>query len=514
MKKNIGFSIGYVTVIMIFSRLMSLVGTQVYMAHFGASGDYINIYSYAIQIPNTIFNCIGTALATIVIPIYGGYVAKGEEKKAHDFANNIITITIMLSVVLVAVGMAVSPVIVKLTSFSSTEQTYSFAVKALMIMMPVMIFYGQNYIFQGILQSHGKYSWPAFVSVPSSLIVIFYVFLLSDKFGVYGLLIATAAGICMQALILIPPVFKTGYRYRFSLNLKDEDIRHAGRLALTVFIGVSAYQLNMFYNVTMIARFKGMVTLLTYVQNIVIYMVLAFIYSVTAVVYPKLSAKAAVDDMEGYRTVLNNVLNMAILLLVPITFGCISVRTQFLDLIAKWGKITQDDAEKAALLMALYSIGIIGIGLKEILDRAFYAIKITKISALNGFVIMLINIAASLVLIRFMGAYGIPLAYSVSSLCGMIFLLVMLRKKAGNYLENTLSVFIKSIVASGVMSFAIYFINEVFDAKISSDTLIARTVKLAVPAFAGIVVYGIMTVILKVPEVRKITDKIFKKVKN
>lgn len=72
-------------------------------------------------------------------------------------------------------------------------------------MMPVMLFYGLNYIFQGILQSRGKYGFPAFVSVPSSLVVIFYVFALGDKYGITGLLIATFFGLSLQALILIPP---------------------------------------------------------------------------------------------------------------------------------------------------------------------------------------------------------------------------------------------------------------------------------------------------------------------
>ena len=178
-------SVSYVMVIMILSRLLALVSTQVYMSFYGLD-SYLNIYSYAITVPNTIFNCFGTALSTVVIPIYAGHLAKGNALSANRFADNIITISTVFTAILVAVGMAISPFIVKLTAFTKPGE-YEFAVKALMIIMPVMIFYGLNYIFQGMLQSNGKYGWPAFVSVPSSLVVIAYVFLLGDKFGIGGL---------------------------------------------------------------------------------------------------------------------------------------------------------------------------------------------------------------------------------------------------------------------------------------------------------------------------------------
>ena len=65
-------------VIMIASRLLALFSSQVYMSVFGTDNIYINIYSYAINIPNIIFTCIGTALSTVVIPIYVGHKAVGE----------------------------------------------------------------------------------------------------------------------------------------------------------------------------------------------------------------------------------------------------------------------------------------------------------------------------------------------------------------------------------------------------------------------------------------------------
>ncbi len=505
-KTSVLSNISYVMIIMIFSRLLSLVSNSVYTSFFGAQDLYLNIYSYAIAIPNTIFNCFGTALSTVVIPIYASLLAKGENTRAKKFADNIITLASAFTLVLVVIGMALSFVIPKFTKFSDGA-AYSFATKALMIMMPVMLFYALNYIFQGMLQSKGKFGWPAFVSVPSSLVVILYVFTLGDRFGVTGLLIATFIGLSLQAIILIPPLYTSGYRYSPIFDLKSEDIKQAFSMTLPVLVGVSAYQINMFYNTTMIARFDGMTTLLTTVQNLVVYMVLAFVYSVTAVIYPRLTELCALSKMDEFKSELCDILTNVWTLLVPITFGFIAVRRPLLSLVLEWGKTGEDSIDAAAMLCFMYCIGIIGVGSKEILDRAFYALKDTKTPAVNGFIIMGVNIVSSLVLIRFIGAYGIPLAYSIASLSGLCVLLYLLRRKIGTFAKGAGAEFVKCTLSGAVMFAAVTIIKNVLSKHIFVNVVLDRIFDLFVPVAVGILIYAVMICVLRVKAARKFLSK-------
>jgi len=511
-KFNIAGAIGSVMVIMIASRLLSLFSAQIYMSVFGTDSIYINIYSYAINIPNIIFTSIGTALSTVVIPIYVGHNAVGRKKEAKLFADNIISVSMILTLILVLFGMALSPLLVKFTGFSADKESEAYAVKSLIIVMPIMFFYALNYIFQGMLQSNGRFKLPAFVSVPSSVIVIGYVVFLSDRFGVTGLLFATILGLSMQAFILIPPLYKDGYRYRARVKLKDPDIISAGKMALPVLIGVGAYQLNMLFNSTMIARYdKGMVTILTFVQNITIQMVLAFVYSITAVIYPKLTESYAKGDINEYKSTLGSILKNVTVLLVPISFGFISVREPLLNLLVAWGRVSSESVEKAEIFLSLYAIGILGIGLKEILDRALYSIKNTRISAINGFVIMFVNVVLSLVLMNHIGAYGIPLAYSVSSLVGVANLMWQLKKQTGSYAPGLFTELLKSVLASLVMWLIVYFITNMLNGIILSDAFISRIIKLCIPALSGVVVYVVSAFVLRISSVREFAGKFLHK---
>ena len=513
-KTNIFSAIGSVMVIMIASRLLALFSSQIYMSVFGTDSVYINIYSYAINIPNIIFTSIGTALSTVVIPIYVGHKAVGEGEKAKKFADNIISVSMVLTLILVILGMSISPVLVKFTGFGKEAETKIYAIKALMIVMPVMFFYALNYIFQGMLQSEGQYRLPAFVSVPSSIVVILYVLFLSSRFGVTGLLYASLLGLSLQALILIPPLYKNGYRYKIRLKLKDPDIINAAKMAVPVLIGVGAYQLNMLFNSTMIARYdKSMVTILTFVQNITIQMVLAFVYSITAVIYPNLSKSYAKGDINSYKETLGGILKNVSVMLIPITFGYISVRESLLNLLVAWGKVSPESVKKAEIFLSFYAIGILGIGLKEILDRALYSIKNTRISAINGFVIMFVNIALSILFMFYIGAYGIPLAYSIASLAGVANLLWQLKRKIGSFAKGLLSEILKSLLIALVMWLMVFLIQNVLNLYLNGNNIFIRILKLGIPAGFGAVIYVVLGYFVNLSFIRDLADKLLKRKK-
>ena len=508
-KKNIAGAIGSVMFIMIASRLLALFSSQVYMSVFGTDSIYINIYSYAVNIPNIIFTCIGTALSTVVVPLYVGHKALGEEEKAREFANNIITIASVLTLGVIVVSVFFSPVLVNFTGFSQTSAGKTYATKALMLVMPVMLFYAWNYIFQGMLQADGKYRLPAFVSVPSSLVVIVYVLVFGERFGVTGLLVATIAGLSLQAFILIPPLVKGGYKYKPRLRLKDPDIIKAAKMTVPVLIGVGSYQINMLFNSTMIARYDAtMVTLITFVQNITIQLVVSISYSVTAVMYPKLSECVAKNDMAGYKDNLGNVLKSVMVLLIPITAGYISVRGPLLDFLVGWGKVQASSVSKAEIFLSLYAIGVVGIGFKEIMDRAFYSLKNTWISAVNGFVIMAINVVLTLVLRRFLDAYGIPLAYSIASLVGVFNLMFILKLKIGSYAPGMVKEVVKSVVCSLVMMVVVWLASKGLGRVIVGDNLINKVVVLGLPVVAGVVTYAILGYATGIEAIRFYAGKI------
>ena len=141
-------SIGSVMILMLVGKLLSLLANQVYLSYFGADNEQLNIFSWVLQIPNYLFQSLGTGLSSTVIPLYAALLAQKKQQEASRFGSNIICITSLGMVVLIGLGLAISPLLPQLTDFNDK----AYAVKALMIMMPVMFFYAMTNIYQGILQ--------------------------------------------------------------------------------------------------------------------------------------------------------------------------------------------------------------------------------------------------------------------------------------------------------------------------------------------------------------------------
>ncbi|HEX9060299.1 MAG TPA: murein biosynthesis integral membrane protein MurJ [Clostridia bacterium] len=503
--KSTAKSVGTVFIIMMLSRTLSFFANIKYMTYFGI-GLNMDIYSYAQQFPNIIFNSFGTALVTVVIPIFGGYIGTKDDKKAHKFANNIITLSITFAAVLALIGIALAPVFPLFTRFKSSG--YDFAVTSLRIMFPVVIFYAMNYVLQGVLQSLGKFNMPALVSIPSSLIVILYVYFFGGKFAIPGLVVATFIGLAMQGLILIPPLYTTNYRFRPSFNLFDDDIKKAMLLVPPVLLGTCAYQVNMLFNVSASANFKDTVTIMAFVQNLILNSALAFIYSITAVIFPKLTMLASQNNMEAFRENLIKVIRYIIFLLVPATFGFVLMRHQLLNLVIGWNKVTKENVDLAADILALYSIGITGIGIKEVVDRAFYSLKNTIWPAINSIVVVAVNIIASLVLMRFKGPLGIPMAYSISAITGMVVLLCLLRMQIGEFgLKKLIGPVLKVVLSCIIMALAVILCTRLLSGFESGHAFIVKGVHLFVPAMVGALVYFSCTMLLKVEEAPELLSR-------
>lgn len=515
-KKNYLRSIGSVMIIMLVGKLLALVASQVYMSTLDPKSEYLNIYSWAITIPNNIFQSFGTALTSVVIPIFAALLVKEKKKEADRFASNVICVSGALTLLIVALGMGLSFVLPSLTDFADKDYT----AMALRVMMPVMLFYCLCYIYQGILQSHGHFRSAALVNLPSGIMIIAYILAyrgffadrVSNKTAVTGLLIVTAAGLFMQFAVLLIPARRAGFAFRPVFDLKDGDLRQAGRMTLPIILGASAYQLNMFFNNTMMTNVASdKVTLFNFVQNLIISSVMTMVLAITSVMYPTLTKHAAAEDMDGFNATLSTTMGGTYFILAPLAVGLITLRIPFLSLISMHGEVTYDNILTEAGFLLMYALCIVFLGFKEIADRAFYSLKSTKISAVTGVLIMLVNVALGYVLSRHtpLGANGIPLAYSAAAAVGTVFLVLMLRKRVGAFGHRLTETVIKSTVAALVMGCAVYGVYYLLcKNSLEGASVSRRLICTVAPTAAGIAAYFLLSLALRIPPMAKVTDRL------
>jgi len=484
-------------ILLILSRFMALLSNMVTMTHYGVN-LYMDIYSYAVQFPNLIFSSFGTSLTTVVIPIFARHIGTGRKEEAYNYAHNIITISLLFTAALALFGIGFSPYILKLTRFKT--EGYDFAVFALRIMFPVVIFYGLNYILQGMLQSLGKFTMPSLVSAVSNFIIIFYIFFIGDKYGIKGLLIITFIALSSQAIILIPPLLSTGYRFKPLFQLNNRDVKTAFKLIPNVLVAGSAYQLMLLFNITVLANFEDSVAVVTMVQNLILSVTLTFIYAITTVLFPRFTILIAQGKLEELKRNMKRTVGVILFVLIPLTAGIVATKFQIIDFFYGWGKFTSDNVEFASSVLALYSLGIAGIGVKEVFVRVFYSFKDTKTPALIEVVTVAVNVLSILLLIKPMGVWSIPIAHSLSSLVGGVLSTFMINKKIGVFTTDIRKVkFVVKIIASSIIMFlSVNIIGNQLRIWPNYAPHVQKALELFIPVVTGVVVYFICACLFRI----------------
>ncbi|MCL2187396.1 MAG: polysaccharide biosynthesis C-terminal domain-containing protein [Defluviitaleaceae bacterium] len=417
----------YVAVLSFVSRILTFVGRTLYIGKFGAAHPFLNAFVFALQVPQVLFNVVGTALSTIFIPVYNGLLAEEKKNDAKKFIDNVLSIALVLLILLALAGVWGAPWLARFVGgadFGGRE----YLTFALRVLLPAMVFFGVSAVFTGLLQSHGKFKLPALVSAPGGVLLIVYLVFFSERFGVTGLIYVTLLGGVLQPMLLLPAVWRLGYRYRFALNFKNEHIRAAGRLCLPVLVSVASYQAHFLFAHSMALRL-GYAAVMEYAQQLVQVFIMLIVLAVAAVYFPRLSALWAKKEAVEYADNLRNAMVCTIFLVLPAAAGLILLRFEIMGVLLNW-RGNSDTYRIAGNLMAIFAIGLVATSVKEIADRGFYAMKDSRTPAVFGVVIMAMNIGATLLLLPRLGIYAMPVAYGVAAVAGTSGLLVRLHRKA------------------------------------------------------------------------------------
>jgi len=91
----------------------------------------------------------------------------------------------------------------------------------------------------------------------------------------------------------------------------------------------------------------------------------------------------------------------------------------------------ENDVILVSGVLFYYGLGLIGLGIRDVLSNSFYALKMTRIPLINSIEMVILNVVTSIILSRFMGLNGLALGSSIATIFGAINLYIKLEKQIG-----------------------------------------------------------------------------------
>ncbi|CCJ34303.1 murein biosynthesis integral membrane protein MurJ [Caloramator australicus] len=499
----------------ILSKLLGFLRETLLAFRFGASYD-TDIYTFAIGLVMLIFGSIGSGIGTTFIPILTEFIEKKSKEDRVRFVNNVINIVGIIVIGFILFGIIFSKYIVMLFApgFRGDLVVFNRAVAVSKMMFISMIFIAMQSIFTGILQSHKEFTAPAFVGVLMNVVIISYLALLAGKFGILGLTLATILANFVQFVFLVPKFKGLGYRYEFYFNFKDENILRMVKLMVPVIIGTSVSQVNFLVDRMLATTVgEGSIAVLNFANKLNMFVYGIFAVAITTVIYPTLSTYSAQENLKAYKDALIKGINVILLIMLPATMWMMVLRQPIVDIVFKRGAFDNNAAYLTSLALLFYSPGMIFVGVRDVIGRAFYSIKDTKTPMINGVVGVVLNIILNIVLVKIMGVSGLALATSISVIVVTLLLIRSLNRKIEDIgMKKLISSFNKMLLSSLVMGAVVFVLNKFLQLKFGTGFK-GDVISVFGCAFVGALVYFGMIHIFKLEEYVYFVNIVKKKLK-
>ena len=244
---------------------------------------------------------------------------------------------------------------------------------------------------------------------------------------------------------------------------------------------------------------------IVYAQRIMQLPINIFAYAIAMSIFPTMVEHFTKDDMDEYKKDLSLGIRNVTFIILPCAVGIISVRVPLVRAVYLQGNFEPENVPILATLLALYCIGMIGYSVRQVVLQGFYAVKETKTPVTINIFILCLNMLLTVTFVKFWGANGIAIAYSVAGLVSVATQTYFLRRKVGPIRGSEIrDSILKCLVSCVVMFIVVTAAIIIFEHSISVETKLNQFIELIAMIAIGGITYLMMALILKMEELTSI----------
>ncbi len=368
------------------SRITGLLREHVIGHYFGVDSPVADAFRVAFRIPNMLNNLFGEGvLSASFVTVYAKLRALKDDDAADDLAAGVFSLLAVVCAILVAIGVAATPLLIYVLAPGFKEESRELAIKLVRILFPFTGLLVMSAWCLGVLNSHRKFLLSYLAPVALNITVIVIAVWAGGTRTENQLVVIVAwgfvVGAALQFLVQVPSVLKFLPDFQPYLDFRSPHIRQVVKNFGPVFVSRGVVQLSAFVD-SIIASLlgQGAVAAFGYAQVISILPISLFSMSVSAAELPALSSAVGSNEQiaETLRKRLAVGLRRIAFFIVPSAVAFLVLGDVIVAVLYQSGKFSHADSVWVWSILAGSAVGLLATSLGRLYSSTFYALLDTK----------------------------------------------------------------------------------------------------------------------------------------
>ena len=518
----------------IASRVLGMVRAAMVLAVVGAglTGD---AWDVANTLPNIIYLLLaGGVLNAVLVPQITK--AASHADGGREYVDRLLTIAIIGIAVVAVVFTVAAGLLVELYSTAKwNADVRSLSIAFALICMPQIFFYGLYTLLGQVLNARNHfaaYMWaPARANIVAIGGMAFFLVAYPHQGEVtswtspmvWVLAGSATAGVAAQALVLVVPLWRSGFRFRPRWGVRGVGLRTASTVALWTF-AATAVAATGFIITSRVLTYAGQAGKLaglevpgkiSYTNALLIFMLphgLVTVSLVTAL-FTRMSRAAHAGDLGEVRADVDRGMRLTAVATVPATAGALVLG--FAATATLYAANSESSTRGIATVMMAMMLGLVPFGIFYLLQRVFYAFEDARTPFMLQIVVTAVatiaNLASLLLPLRWI-AVGVGAGQAISNLAGMAVGLVLARRRLEALpLREVGRTYVRLGVASVLAAAAAYIVQLELGRVLAGK--LYDPVALATGGLVFVVIYVVAARTLHVREIDDLVGPVLERVR-
>ena len=463
-------------------------------------------------------------LTSVAIPLLTR-AQRSDPDGGLEYTQRLLTIAIVGLAVATVVAVACAPLLANLylsPGDAADRKVTDLTTTLGRLLLPQMFFYGIAALFGAILNTKERFAANAWAPVVNNVVVIgVAVVLLMGRFPkgemstteLLVLGIGTTLGIVLQALVMIPALVRSGFRFRWRWGW-DPRLTEAGGLVGWAIVYVLVSQVGVVVT-TNVAKGHDLGGPTTFSYASLLFQMPYGILGVAVLtaIMPRLSRHAAAGRMGEVKDDVSLANRLSAVALLPVSAAFVVLGSGVAVALFQYKNVTLDAAQQIGLTVSVLAVGLLPLAMTLVQMRVFYATKDGRTPTLINLVMVAVRVPLLLASAALKPAWVIPglaAATVISYLVGAIVGEIWLRARFGPMgTGRTLTTIAKMFLASAVSGAAAWAAVDATVGVRPVDVAHAL-VELLIGGAVGLVVLGAMAAALRVSELAPVYRRLLR----